>query len=463
MYALFCHFSLFVRFIKMNNGKNDLTEGSIGRKLISFFLPIAAGTLFQQLYNAADAIVVGKFVGTIALAAVGGSAAHITNLLIGFFVALSGGSTVVIAQLFGAKDEESIQKATGTAIAFCIISGIVLTIVGFAFTPVFLRVLQSPPDTIAESTTYLRIVFLGVTAQLLYNMEAGVLNAVGDSRSPFIYLSICCIVNIFLDLLLVAIFKMGVAGAAIATIASQILSAVLATAKLMRSKEAYRITLKGIGLHRKLLGRMLHIGIPAGLQSSMYAISNMIIQVAVNLLGTATVAAWSLSGKIDGFYWACSNAAGIAVMNFAAQNYGAGRMDRVHDCEKLSLKLFMGVTLLFSALLLGVGRSVLPVFNDDAEVLAKTWQVMLYMVPLYFTWTYIEIISGVLRGIGDAVVPVIIIGVGVCLLRVVWIATVYRSHPTMLNVCLAYPISWIVTDVAFFFYYRRVKWLYHIK
>ena len=150
-------------------------------------------------------------------------------------------------------------------------------------------------------------------------------------------------------------------------------------------------------------------------------------------------------------------------MNFAAQNYWAGRMDRMHGCEKLSLKLFMGITLLFSAVLLGFGRFLLPLFNDDAEVLAKTWQVMLYMVPLYFTWTYIEIISGVLRGIGDAVVPVIIIGVGVCLLRVVWIATVYRSHPTMLNVCLAYPISWIVTDIAFFFYYRRVKWLYHIK
>lgn len=281
----------------MNSVKNDLTEGSIGRKLISFFLPIAAGTLFQQLYNAADAIVVGKFVGTIALAAVGGSAANITNLLIGFFVALSGGSTVVIAQLFGAKDEESIQKATGTAVAFCIISGIVLTVVGIIFAPFFLRVLQTPADTISEATTYLRIVFLGVTAQLLYNIEAGVFNAVGDSRSPFIYLSICCIVNIFLDLLLVAIFKMGVAGAAIATIVSQILSAVLATAKLMRSTEAYRITVKGICIDRYLLGRMLRIGIPSGLQSSMYAISNMIIQVAVNLLGTATVAAWSLTAS----------------------------------------------------------------------------------------------------------------------------------------------------------------------
>lgn len=456
-------FSLFMRYTEMNNVKNDLTEGSIVKKLIIYFLPIAAGTLFQQLYNAADAIVVGKFVGTIALAAVGGSAANITNLLIGFFVALSGGSAVVIAQLFGAKDEESIHRATGTAIAFCIISGIVLTIVGLIFTPFFLRVLQSPENTIPDATVYLRIVFLGVTAQLLYNIEAGVLRAVGDSKSPFIYLFICCMVNIFLDLLLVAVFKMGVAGAAIATIASQIMSAVLATVKLMRSREAYRITLKNIRIHRELLVRMLHIGIPAGLQSSMYAISNMIIQVAVNLLGTATVAAWSLTGKLDGFYWACSNAAGIAVMNFAAQNYGAGHMDRVHSCEKLSLKLFTGVTLLFSAALLGLGRSVLPIFNDDADVIAKAWQMMLYMVPLYFTWTYIEIISGVLRGIGDTVVPVIIIGVGVCLLRVVWIATVYRAHPNMFNVCLAYPLSWIVTDIAFFFYFRKVKQLYQLK
>lgn len=378
-------------------------------------------------------------------------------------MALSGGSAVVIAQLFGAKDEESIHKATGTAVAFCIISGIALTIVGLVFTPFFLRILQSPENTIPEATTYLRIVFLGVTAQLLYNIEAGVLRAVGDSKSPFIYLFICCMINIFLDLLLVAVLKMGVAGAAIATIASQIMSAALATVKLMRSSEAYRITVKGICIDRYLLGRMLRIGIPAGLQSSMYAISNMIIQVAVNLLGTATVAAWSLTGKLDGFYWACSNAAGIAVMNFAAQNYGAGHMDRVHSCEKLSLKMFMGVTLLFSAALLGLGRFVLPVFTDDAEVLTQTWQMMLYMVPLYFTWTYIEIISGVLRGIGDAIVPVIIIGVGVCLLRIVWIVTVYNAHPTMLNVCLAYPISWIVTDIAFFFYYRRVKWLYHIK
>lgn len=447
----------------MSNVKNDLTEGSIGKKLIAYFLPIAAGTLLQQLYNAADAIIVGKFVGTVALAAVGGSAANITNLLIGFFVALSSGCAVVIAQLFGAKDEESIRRATGTAVAFCIISGIVLTAVGLACTPLFLRMMRSPEDTMSASTTYLRIIFLGVTAQLLYNIEAGIIRAVGDSRSPLIYLFVSCMTNIVLDLLLIAGLRLGVAGAATATVASQVISAALATVKLMRSREAYRITLKGIRIHRDLLGRMMRIGIPAGLQSSMYSISNMIIQVAVNLLGTATVAAWSLTGKLDGFYWACSNAAGIAVMNFTAQNYGAGRMDRIHGCERLSLKLFMGVTLLFSAALLGLGRFLLPVFTYDAEVVRLAWQMMLYMVPLYFTWTYIEIISGVLRGIGDAIVPVIIIGVGVCLLRVVWIATVYSANPTMLNVCLAYPISWIVTDIAFFFYYRRVKWQYHIE
>lgn len=440
-----------------NRMNNDLTVGSIGRKLGAYFVPIAAGTLFQQLYNAADAIVVGKFVGTVALAAVGGSSANITNLIIGFFVALSGGSAVVIAQLFGANDEERIRKATGTAVAFCLISGIILTVVGYIGTPFFLRVLKSPENTMADSITYLRIVFLGVTAQLLYNMEAGILRAVGDSKSPFIYLLICCVTNIFLDLLLVAVFHMGVAGAAIATIASQIMSAAMATVKLMRSKESYRISPSTVCLNGELLGSMLQIGVPAGLQSSMYAISNMIIQVAVNLLGTTTIAAWSLTSKIDGFYWACSNAAGIAVMNFAAQNYGAGHLDRVHGCEKFSMKVFLGVTVLFSAALLAASRFALPIFTNDAEVIAQTQQMMLYLVPLYFTWTYIEIVSGVLRGMGDAFVPMIIIGVGVCLLRVVWIATVYRAYGTILSVCLAYPISWVVTDIAFVFYYSWVK------
>ncbi len=438
--------------------KQDLTEGSIGKKLFLYFLPIAAGTLFQQLYNAADAIIVGKFVGTVALAAVGGSAANVTNLLIGFFVALSGGSTVIIAQLFGAKDESSMQKATGTAVAFCLIAGLALTAIGLVLTPAFLRLLKSPADTMTYATAYLRIVFAGVIPQLLYNIEAGILRAVGDSRSPFIYLLISCVSNIVLDLVFVVVFRLEVVGVAVATVLSQVISAVLATVKLMRCREAYRITIRGIRIDRHLLRRMMHIGIPAGLQSSMYGVSNMILQVYVNLLGTTVVAAWSLSGKLDGFYWACSSAAGTAVMNFAAQNFGANRMDRVKSGTKKSLWLFVAVTLGFSAILLAIGRPVLPVFTDDQSVVDTTWLIMLYIVPTYFTWTFIEILSGVLRGVGDSVIPVVICGLGICLLRVVWIMIAWSVAPTLLTVSLSYPISWVVTDIAFLIYYKRGRW-----
>ena len=437
---------------------HDLTEGSIGKKLLLYFVPIAAGTLFQQLYNAADAIIVGKFVGTVALAAVGGSAANITNLLIGFFVALSGGCTVIIAQLYGARDNITLQRATGTAMTFCLITGVMLTVVGCIWTPQMLEAMRSPENTMADSVLYLRIIFMGVTAQLVYNIEAGILRAVGDSRSPFVYLLVCCVANVILDLVFILVFRWGVMGAAIATIISQALSAVLATIKLCRCTEAYRITLRGLRIDGRLLKSMLRIGIPAGLQNTMYAVSNIIQQVAVNLLGTAAVAGWSLSGKIDGFYWACSNAAGLAIMNFAAQNYGARRMDRIHQCVRLSLKIFLSVTAAFSVLLLTLGRMALPLFTDDPEVIAVTGTVMLYIVPFYFAWTLIEIISGTLQGVGDAVVPVIICGTGICLVRIAWIFTVYRMHQTIQTVCLAYPVSWAITDVAFILYYLKGRW-----
>jgi len=438
--------------------KVDLTEGHIGQRLIIYFLPIAAGTLFQQLYNAVDAIIVGKFVGTVALAAVGGSAANITNILVGFFMALSGGCTVVIAQLFGAKDQEKLRRATGTSIAFCIVAGIALTVIGILTTRPLLVWLKSPENTIADAETYLRIIYLGVIATLLYNIESGILRAVGDSRSPFIYLLICCVTNIVLDLVFVIYFRMGVAGVAIATVASQALSAGMATVKLLRSTEAYRIDLHRIKFDSPLLKEMLRIGIPTGLQAAMYSISNMVLQVAVNLLGTTAVAAWSLSGKIDGFYWACSSAAGVAVMNFSAQNYGAGKIDRVRAGQKLSTKLFIGITFVFSGLLLTLGRMALPLFTDDLAVIRDTETVMFYIVPCYFMWTSIEILSGVLRGVGDAVIPVVIDGIGICLLRAIWILTVYRASHTLEIICLSYGISWAITATAFILYYCKGHW-----
>lgn len=438
--------------------KQNLTDGSIGKKLIIYFLPIAAGTIFQQLYNAVDGIIVGKFAGTIALAAVGGSAAIIMNVLIGFFVALSGGCTVVIAQLFGAGDEERLHAATGTAICFCIGAGLVLTVLGVVLTVPMLNLMQTPADTMHDSALYLRIIFLGVTAQLLYNVESGILRAVGDSKSPFIYLVICCIVNVLLDLLFVCGFGMGVEGVAIATVIAQALSAVLAAIKLGRSSEAYRVSFRGLRMNRRIFSHMMHIGIPTGFQAAMYSVSNMIIQVPINLLGTTVVASWALAGRIDGIFWATSNAAGIAVMNFAAQNIGAGKTDRVYEVTKLSMKIFLAVAMGFSVFFMIVSRPVLPFFNDDPSVIECTWYILRHFAPFYCIWTLVEVISGVLCGVGDAVKSVIFCGVGTCLLRVIWIIFIHPLFPTLLDLCILYPVSWAVTAVAFIVYFKSGRW-----
>lgn len=438
--------------------KQNLTDGNIGKKLILFFLPIAAGTIFQQLYNAVDGIIVGKFVGTIALAAVGGSAAIIMNVLIGFFVALSGGCTVVIAQLFGAGDEERLKAATGTAVCFCLIAGAVLTVLGIVLTVPMLKLMQTPADTMHESTLYLRIIFIGVAAQLLYNVEAGILRAVGDSKSPFIYLVICCIVNVVLDLVFVLVFGMGVDGVAMATVIAQCLSALLAAIKLGRSSEAYRVSFRGLSINRRIFSHMMHIGIPTGFQAAMYSVSNMLIQVPINLLGTTVVASWALAGRIDGIFWATSNAAGIAVMNFAAQNFGAGKTDRVYDVTKLSLKIFLTVAVCFSAFFMIVSRPVLPFFNDDPSVIECTWYILRHFAPFYCIWTLVEVLSGVLCGVGDAVKAVLFCGIGTCLLRVLWILFIHPMFPTLFDLCILYPISWGITAVAFVVYFRSGRW-----
>lgn len=438
--------------------KQNLSEGNIGKKLILFFLPIAAGTIFQQLYNAVDGIIVGKFVGTVALAAVGGSAAIIMNVLIGFFVALSGGCTVVIAQLFGAGDDERLKAATDTAVGFCLIAGAVLTVLGIVLTVPLLKLMKTPADTMQDSALYLRIIFIGVAAQLLYNVEAGILRAVGDSKSPFIFLVICCLVNVVLDLVFVLVFDMGVEGVAIATVIAQTLSALMAAIKLGRSSEAYRVSFRGLRINRRIFSHMMHIGIPTGFQAAMYSVSNMLIQVPINLLGTTVVASWALAGRIDGVFWATSSAANMAVMNFAAQNFGAGKTERVYDGTKLALKIFLVVSVCFSVFLLLVSRPVLPYFSSDPDVIECTVYIIRHFVPFYCIWTLVEVLSGVLCGVGDAVKAVLFCGVGTCLLRVLWIIFIHPMFPTLFDLCILYPISWTVTAVAFVVYFKSGRW-----
>ena len=382
----------------------------------------------------------------------------VINVVIGFFVAMSSGCAVVIAQIYGAKNHEKLSRATGTAVAMCLLIGAVLSAVGYFLTPAMLRLLKTPEDTLAGSICYLQIIFLGTIPNLLYNIESGILRAVGDSRSPFLYLCICCAVNIILDLTFVIYFDMGVSGVAIATVLSQVISAVLATVKLMRTKESHRLMLSRIRLDKVLLRHMMELGIPSGLQSVMYTFSSMIIQVAINTLGTVVVAGWTLAGKVDGFYWACSGAAGVAVMNFTAQNYGAGKEDRIRECRRKAMLLFTAFTVFSSLLILSLSKTVLPLFTDDQAVIDQTFQIMMYFVPVYFTWTYVEIISGALRGVGDAVKPTIICGLGICLFRLLWTIVVFPLIPNIFIVSVCYPISWVITDIAFFCYCRKSKW-----
>ena len=443
--------------------RRDLTSGTVWKKLLIFFLPIAAGTCIQQLYNAVDGMVVGIFVGTAALAAVGGSAAQIINLLIGFFVAVTTGSSVLIAQIFGAGRYEDIKKASGSALMMCLIMGLTLTVFGLLASPAILRLLKTPADTLAGSVLYLRIYFLGVPFILILNMESNMLRAVGDSMSPFLFMVTSCVCNIILDILFVVFFHWGIAGVAIATVIAQILNAVLLTAKLFRPGSEYGLELSDLSLKKQFISGMLRIGIPSGLQASMFSISNMVIQVGVNTLGTIVVASWAMTSKVDGVYWAVSNALGAAITSFIGQNIGAGNYDRVKQCIRQGMLLSVGITVFISSLLMLLGRPLLRILTTDADVISTTYTMMTYFVPYYFTWTLIEVISAVLRGAGDAVKPVIIIGIGICLFRIVWIITVFAAVPTVLVLSLSYVTSWVITGIALFIYYRRGSWLENAK
>jgi len=449
----------------MKNEKNmlDLTQGNVGSQFVRFFLPVALGTVIQQLYNTADAFIVGHYEGTNALAACGGSSAMIIALIVGIMVSLTGGASVIVAHYFGEKDYDRIKKASGTAIVGCLAIGLIITALGIWLTPSILRFMQTPEDTMADAVLYLRIIFGASVFVIIYNMGAGILRAGGDSKRPFWYLLACCITNVILDWLFVAVFHWGVMGAAVATAGSQIISCVLVLVRLATADEAYKISLTHIRWDGFSLKRMLYLGIPAALQTSMYSVSNAMIQIGVNSLGTATVAGWCLCGKIDGIYWALMTAVGTSIMTFAGQNYGAGKLDRIKECTKKGLIMTWIGTVCMSTLIMLIAPKLIPFFDDNPEVIELTVYMLWHFVPFYFLWPAIEIFSGVLRGVGDAVVPVIILGITICLYRVVWLYTAFEWIHTLRMLCICYPISWLIASIPLFIRYKRGKWLNHNK
>ena len=434
---------------------NQITEGIIWKQLILFFFPIVLGTFFQQLYNTADAIVVGRFVGKEALAAVGGSTGQIINLVVGFFVGLSSGATVVIAQFFGAKDEQNLSKSLHSAIAFSIVGGIVMSILGILLSPAILRLMNTPENVMADSTLYLRVYFGGILFVFLYNIGSGILRAVGDSKRPLYFLIICCFLNIFLDILLVVVFHMGVAGVALGTLISQAVSAVLIIVTLCRSKEMYHLTLREIRFYRAPLLSLLRIGIPAGFQSVMYNLANVTIQSALNAFGTDAMAAWTAFGKIDSLFWMISGAFGTSVTTFVGQNYGAGKYDRIRKSVKVSLGMFFGTAIAISLIMITLGQYMFYLFTTDDTVIEIGMQILRLIVPAYATFVFIEIYSGDLRAMGDVFIPILMNCGGVCILRILWILVVVPMNSSIQTIMFSYPISWILTSILFFIYFHR--------
>lgn len=434
--------------------ENKITEGVIWKQLLLFFFPLLFGTFFQQLYNTVDAVIVGRYVGKEALAAVGGAAAMIINLFVGFFVGISAGATVTISQFFGGGRMREVKDAIHTSIALAVAAGALIMAAGLIWSPQALVWMDTPQETMRESVLYIRIYFCGMIGNLIYNMGAGILRAMGDSRRPLYFLIASCVVNVVLDIFFVIVLEMGVEGVAIATILSQVFSAVLVCLALSRLDGEYRLELKGIRFHGWVLKRIIAIGLPAGFQSLMYSVSNVIIQVDVNNFGTSTVAAWTAYSKVDALFWMVVSAFGISVTTFVGQNYGAGLYKRVRSGVRQCLLVTAIFTILISAALYPSGGMLLKLFSKDAEVIEIGIMMIHFMVPTYISYICIEIYSGALRGMGSAFIPTLITGGGICVLRVVWLFLAVPRWPHLKTVMLSYPITWVTTSLLFIVYYQ---------
>lgn len=438
--------------------QNGILEGVIWKQLLIFFFPILVGTFFQQLYNTVDTVIVGQFAGKEALSSVGGSSAQIINMVVGFFTGLTAGGTVLISQAYGAAHKQRLEDALHTSYAFGIFGGIGFGILGVAAAPLVLRLMNTPEELLEMSTLYIRIYFSGLIFVFLYNMGAAILRAIGDSKRPLYYLVVCCIVNIVLDLLLVLCCGLGVLGVAVATLISQAISALLVTWALMHKVDCMHLSFRKIKIHGEILKNMLQIGFPSGLQSTMYSISNMIVQAALNLLGVDTMAAWTAYGKIDSVFWMINSSFGIALTTFVGQNFGAGKWERVKKGTRVCLGMAVGTAVGLTMALMAAGPFLLGIFTGDEAVVAIGMTMMRRIAPAFVMFVFIEIFSGSLRAQGYTFVTTVISILGVCVYRIIWVNMIPPGRGlTWIISC--YPISWVVCAflVSVYYFYKQKR------
>lgn len=438
--------------------QGDMTEGVIWKQLLIFFLPILMGSLFQQLYTMVDTMVVGRFVGTQALAAVD-STSSFTSLLINFFIGVASGTSVIVSQHFGARDGQAVSRAVHTGMALSLAGGALVTVLGIALAPASFRAIALPEEIMEDTLLYIRIYFLGTIAQFAYNVGAGILRAVGDSRRPLYFLIIGCIVNVVLDVLFVAVFRMAILGAALATVISQVISMALVCVTLMRAQDTFQLRIREIRFHKDMFFPIIRVGIPMGLQSAMYSISNLLIRSSVNTFGTDTIAAWAVSGRMDFIIWTVMGAFGLSITTFSGQNYGAGKYVRIRRgirvCLLMGLFTIGGISLLLFLTAPYFGA----LFTEDQTVLDQAVYIVRFYSPFFVTYLFGEVMSGGIRGTGQSFKPMMLTLFGTCILRVVWIFSAARVWHTITIVILSYPITWAVTSLMFVIYYFCGKWL----
>lgn len=438
----------------------NLTEGSIAKNIIKFAIPMFIGNLFQQLYNVADSLVVGNFLGSDALAAVT-STGSLIFLLVGFFNGTAMGAGVIIARFFGAKDHENVKKAIHTDLAFGILCGAIMTLVGVIFAPQILTLMDTPEDVFVQSVLYIRIYFLGSIAVVLYNVCMGIMQAVGDSRHPLYYLIFSSVVNILLDLLFNGVFKLGVEYAALATIISQLLATLMCLWRLTGKSQTYRVELRKIGFDKGLLKQIVGIGLPSGLQNSIISIANVVIQANINAFGSAAMAGCGAYFKIEGFVFLPITCFSMALTTFIGQNLGAKQYDRTK--KGAAFGIFCSITLAeaIGILVYFFMPRLILLFNAEADVVNYGILQAHTESLFYFLLAFSHTVAGIMRGAGKSTVPMFVMLGCWCIFRITYVTIITSIIPTIQVVFWAYPITWSLSSVVFLIYLLKADWIHN--
>lgn len=424
----------------------DMCSGSVFSKMLFFALPLMCSSILQLLFNAADIVVVGRFAGDNALAAVGSNTALI-NLLTNLFVGLSVGSNVLTAQYYGAKKDRDLKETVHTSMLLSIYSGVLLTVIGLAGARGLLELMQAPPEVLELAVLYLRIYFLGMSSMMVYNFGSAILRAVGDTKRPLYYLLSAGIVNVVLNLFFVIGCHMGVAGVGIATVISQTISALLVVRCLVREQGGIHLEIKELSISKEKLAKIMQIGLPAGFQGTVFSLSNVVIQSAVNSFGNIAVAGNSAAANIEGFVYMAMNAFYQATISFTSQNYGAKEYKRIYKIL-FAGELFVVITgTLLGNLAVFFGETLLGIYSSSAEVVAAGMMRVRIICSVYALCGVMDVLVGALRGIGYSIIPMIVSLVGACGLRLVWIATVFQipEYHSLTTIYISYPITWTIT------------------